>query len=160
MLERRPRPGGKDVVEHPRGGHDDYINALALAATYATLKKPALTVTSIAPQSEPGMPDWQLPYFGLRPRRTAPTRSVPSDALLESREQRARRDAADGAWSREMADAIRKQREEEKFDQLKAAVHKFGSEAVEHLTRRSDPEFRLPPELRNIAPSKDDAKRE
>jgi len=31
-LERRPRHGGRDVVDHPRGGHDDYANALALAA--------------------------------------------------------------------------------------------------------------------------------
>lgn len=32
-LERRPRPGGKTLVDHPHGGHDDYANALALAAT-------------------------------------------------------------------------------------------------------------------------------
>jgi hypothetical protein len=31
-LERRVRPGGKPQIDHPRGGHDDYINALALAA--------------------------------------------------------------------------------------------------------------------------------
>ena len=31
-LERRPRAGGKILVDHPRGGHDDYANALALAA--------------------------------------------------------------------------------------------------------------------------------
>ncbi len=32
-LERRPRPGGKTIVDHPRGGHDDYANALAGALT-------------------------------------------------------------------------------------------------------------------------------
>ena len=32
LLERRPRPGGKVVVDHPRGGHDDLANALAIAA--------------------------------------------------------------------------------------------------------------------------------
>ena len=31
-LERRLRAGGKTVVEHPRGGHDDHAVALALAA--------------------------------------------------------------------------------------------------------------------------------
>lgn len=30
MLERRPRPGGKVLVDHPRGGHDDYANVCAL----------------------------------------------------------------------------------------------------------------------------------
>ena len=32
LLERKPRPGGRDMVEHPRGCHDDYANSLALAA--------------------------------------------------------------------------------------------------------------------------------
>ena len=30
-LERRLRAGGKTIIEHPRGGHDDYAVALALA---------------------------------------------------------------------------------------------------------------------------------
>ena len=34
-LERRPRPGGRTIVDHPRGRHDDYANALALAAAEA-----------------------------------------------------------------------------------------------------------------------------
>ena len=29
QLERRPRPGGRTLVDHPRGGHDDHANALA-----------------------------------------------------------------------------------------------------------------------------------
>ena len=33
LLERRPRPGGRTVVDHPSGGHDDHSNSLALAAT-------------------------------------------------------------------------------------------------------------------------------
>ena len=41
-LERRPRAGGKTLVDHPRGGHDDYANALALAAA-KSMK--SLTVT-------------------------------------------------------------------------------------------------------------------
>ncbi len=35
MLERRPRPGGKTLVDHPRGGHDDHANAVALAVLAA-----------------------------------------------------------------------------------------------------------------------------
>jgi hypothetical protein len=31
LLERRARPGGKTVIDHPRGSHDDHANALALA---------------------------------------------------------------------------------------------------------------------------------
>jgi hypothetical protein len=38
MLERRPRQGGKTVIDHPRGSHDDYSNSLAIAAAFA--KKP------------------------------------------------------------------------------------------------------------------------
>lgn len=35
ILERRPRPGGKTLVDHPHGSHDDYANALCLAAAVA-----------------------------------------------------------------------------------------------------------------------------
>lgn len=35
MLERRPRPGGKTIVDHPRNSHDDYANSLAIAAAFA-----------------------------------------------------------------------------------------------------------------------------
>lgn len=31
-LERRARPGGKTLIDHPHGGHDDYANVLALVA--------------------------------------------------------------------------------------------------------------------------------
>jgi hypothetical protein len=34
-LERRPSQGGKDKIDHPHGQHDDYANALALAAAKA-----------------------------------------------------------------------------------------------------------------------------
>src|SRR5262249_11060586 len=34
-LEKRPRPGGKVSVDHPRGLHDDRANALCLAAARA-----------------------------------------------------------------------------------------------------------------------------
>lgn len=34
-LERKKRSGGKDAVDHPRGGHDDYANVTILAACAA-----------------------------------------------------------------------------------------------------------------------------
>ncbi len=39
-LERRTRAGGKDIVDHPRGGHDDYANVTALAADAARKRQP------------------------------------------------------------------------------------------------------------------------
>jgi hypothetical protein len=30
LLERRPRPGGKLIIDHPRGSHDDFANSLAI----------------------------------------------------------------------------------------------------------------------------------
>ncbi len=35
LLERRHRVGGRALVDHPRGGHDDYANAVCLAAATA-----------------------------------------------------------------------------------------------------------------------------
>jgi hypothetical protein len=35
LLERRPRAGGRTLVDHPSHGHDDYANALALAVAVA-----------------------------------------------------------------------------------------------------------------------------
>ena len=35
-LERRPRVGGKDVIDHPRSGSDDHANAVAILAAVAT----------------------------------------------------------------------------------------------------------------------------
>jgi hypothetical protein len=35
-LERRPRPGGRDAIDHPRGQHDDRANVVALAAAAAS----------------------------------------------------------------------------------------------------------------------------
>jgi len=41
LLERRPRVGGRTIVDHPdRSGHDDYANALSLAAAEA-IARPA-----------------------------------------------------------------------------------------------------------------------
>lgn len=41
-LERRVRAGGKDIIDHPPGGHDDLANAVAGVAVTAT--KPRLVV--------------------------------------------------------------------------------------------------------------------
>jgi hypothetical protein len=35
LLERRRKPGGKSVVDHPRGSHDDFANATALGIAQA-----------------------------------------------------------------------------------------------------------------------------
>jgi hypothetical protein len=35
LLDRRPRPGGKMIVDHPRGSHDDHANSLAIAVAFA-----------------------------------------------------------------------------------------------------------------------------
>lgn len=35
LLERRPRPGGKTIIDHPRSMHDDHANSLAIAAAKA-----------------------------------------------------------------------------------------------------------------------------
>jgi hypothetical protein len=35
LLERRPQPGGRTRVDHPRTGHDDYANSLAISAVAA-----------------------------------------------------------------------------------------------------------------------------
>ena len=46
-LERRPSPGGKDRIDHPGHGHDDYSNVVALVASSAlatvrTSRRPAM----------------------------------------------------------------------------------------------------------------------
>jgi hypothetical protein len=48
VLERRPRPGGRPLIDHPRGGHDDYANALALAAVAALQPGSVSTVGPVA----------------------------------------------------------------------------------------------------------------
>lgn len=48
-LERRPRAGGKTLVDHPHRGHDDYANALALAAARAATHVIEYASASIEP---------------------------------------------------------------------------------------------------------------
>ena len=35
LLERRPRSGGKVMIDHPRGSHDDFANSLAISCAAA-----------------------------------------------------------------------------------------------------------------------------
>jgi hypothetical protein len=42
-LERRATRGGRDTVDHPRGGHDDVSNAVAGALVHAKLVPTATT---------------------------------------------------------------------------------------------------------------------
>jgi hypothetical protein len=46
-LERRPSPGGKDRIDHPSHGHDDYSNVVALAASSA--------LATLGPSRRPSM---------------------------------------------------------------------------------------------------------
>jgi hypothetical protein len=43
-LERRTHFGGRETIDHPQGGHDDAANALAGAASYASLVKAPIYV--------------------------------------------------------------------------------------------------------------------
>jgi hypothetical protein len=54
LLERRPRAGGKDLVDHPRGQHDDHANALALAAAVARQGRPELQIYLHGPSAPAG----------------------------------------------------------------------------------------------------------
>jgi hypothetical protein len=58
-LERRRRAGGRDVIDHSPGGHDDVANAvagaLALAASPPTVQ--VLTDPMLAPEDDPPTPD-------------------------------------------------------------------------------------------------------
>src|SRR5207249_5299632 len=48
LLERRPRPGGRTLVDHPHGGHDDYANALALAVAALLATPGPISAESVA----------------------------------------------------------------------------------------------------------------
>lgn len=53
-LERRERPGGKPMIDHPSGAHDDHANALALAAAIVTQRRPGdlgISLGALAPSA-------------------------------------------------------------------------------------------------------------
>jgi len=52
LLERRARAGGRTLVDHPTGGHDDYANALALATVLAVREPVRPWAMSRLPLSE------------------------------------------------------------------------------------------------------------
>ena len=53
-LERRIARGGREIIDHPPGGHDDLINAVAGAAVLAATKQPLIIPPSaIARMSRP-----------------------------------------------------------------------------------------------------------
>jgi hypothetical protein len=66
-LERRPKAGGRDTVDHPKGQHDDHANVLALAAVLATRQSaepplmlvgsPSYLAWESAQQARGGWPD-------------------------------------------------------------------------------------------------------
>jgi hypothetical protein len=58
LLERRPRPGGRTVVDHPHGGHDDLANVLALAV--------AALLTTPCPVSAESVAGWMSTMFALQ----------------------------------------------------------------------------------------------
>jgi hypothetical protein len=47
LLERRPRAGGKTVVDHPTSGHDDHANALGLATVQVVRPIPRLQIYAV-----------------------------------------------------------------------------------------------------------------
>ena len=48
-LERRTTRGGRDAIDHARGGHDDVANAVAGALLSATAKLPRMRMGTIDP---------------------------------------------------------------------------------------------------------------
>ena len=52
-LERRTARGGKDSIDHPSGGHDDLINAVAGAASCATAKQIDTTMAWVEGAKQP-----------------------------------------------------------------------------------------------------------
>ncbi len=56
-LERRTRAGGKDVIDHPRGGNDDYANVIALAAAAATSRR---EIPRVGPVSLTRVSPWRF----------------------------------------------------------------------------------------------------
>lgn len=169
-LERRTGRSGREIIDHGayRGAHDDLSNVVAGVAFELRDKKLDLAAASVMPsgrtwldpREDPSSPLWWgHAYFGRRPRRAAepllvpaPLPETPSQAMLESRAAMARRDAADKAWSRRVAEETRAKREHEQIEELRSLVRRFGSATVETLTQRRDPTFKLPPELRGIPP--------
>jgi hypothetical protein len=51
LLEKRPRIGGKPLIDHPKGGNDDFANVLALAAN-AVIEQHTMPLVDPTPQPD------------------------------------------------------------------------------------------------------------
>lgn len=74
LLERRPRAGGRTVIDHPPGGHDDFANGLALA-TVLCARTPLTPFTRSLP---PGIKSLGHSSWGGGATGGATSRGVPS----------------------------------------------------------------------------------
>jgi hypothetical protein len=92
----------------------------------------------------------RLKRFGLI---RAPHRESMSDAMRELVERDALERELEEQWWRREAAEVRRRREQEHFEALKALCLEFGSDVVERLSRRAGPDFQLPEALRGIEPN-------
>ena len=58
-LERRARAGGKTVVDHPSGRHDDHANALTIAAALVLSRGQGMSLESIQAWGESQRMFWR-----------------------------------------------------------------------------------------------------
>ena len=80
LLERRTRAGGRDSVDHPRGGHDDLANSvcgalLAVASKTAGFFRPEMFLESGEPVVATRAPDCCFAVIGTT-RETGPNRDA------------------------------------------------------------------------------------
>jgi hypothetical protein len=99
------------------------------------------------------MSHWQDKYFDRgRARRTrpesAPRPTVRSFAMSEWLKQIEADERMSALQSRALAVESREKFAQERHDAVGRLVARFGAEAVETLSRRVDPDFELPPDLR------------
>jgi len=76
LLERSPRAGGRTLVDHPRGSHDDYANSFAIAAALASHGSADLAnfmeMNRLAPQRPFARGEWD------------PANAHPLDAVVDN----------------------------------------------------------------------------
>jgi hypothetical protein len=60
MLERPARAGRRPEITHPRGAHDDYANALALAAAKEATKRSSFFLVTSVPRSFTSPDRWKV----------------------------------------------------------------------------------------------------
>ena len=68
LLERRPRSGGRDLIDHPRGGFDDCATSLAHAAAQAALTPAYMPLNpEMVAEWVDGEDLWGIPFGGVDP---------------------------------------------------------------------------------------------